>query len=152
MTMTFDPDDTTIPVYDDRPIRIPRVVNPVAQKRGRNNRQNGARTERMLARMFERDGFIVYRQGGPNRRDIGVLRKHDGVRFSVESKHITGRPLRPGDVLKAWNQAVRQAEPEERPLVVVRLSNGTNRSEWLVVWLDGRETLNEWREREKPPL
>lgn len=63
---TFDPDDTSVPAYDDRPVRIERVVNVVTAKRNRNNKRRGRTAEKKWCQIIN-----DYHEGAETRGILG---------------------------------------------------------------------------------
>lgn len=142
---TFDPDVFEVDTYDDRGPKVVKEKDPVRQKIGRNNRARGARAERDAVHFFEKHGWTVITQSGPNRRDFiaecaCVDVKH---RFSVENKSITKRWPYAHEVRKGWEQSTRQAK-QYTPLLVFCLRSQGKPTQWRRYTPDGFEDLGDW--------
>ena len=139
---SFDPDVIDVTEYDDRAPRVVKVADPVVQKRNRNNRKRGKKTETEWAKVI--NGMIA--PGVEPALVVGIL-GDDDVRFlhySFECKHRhMGWPS--NTVIK---KALVQAETNAgtRTPVVVACMTTHNSREWRIytankVFEDGRDWL-----------
>jgi len=142
----IDPDD--IPFEEGADLlnlaprrRPPHLPDPVAQKRGRGNRQRGRRAELEAERMLSGIGARVIDQGGSGRRDkVFIL---DDLLYSLEVKSFQ-HMARLNELHRAYEQACRQALPDSTPVAMVRSTNSTHPAVWQVVTEEGVFGFREW--------
>lgn len=138
---SFDPDDTSVPVYDDRAPRVERTPDPVVQRRNRGNRQRGKSAERLWTALINEDASDkAIKRGVLGGADV----TWGPYAFEVKHKHM-GWPS--NTVVKnALVQAARNAG-NRTPVVVCCMTTHNSRS-WRVysavgVYVDGKDWLRD---------
>lgn len=150
MTTTFDPDDTSVPAYDDRAPKVERVVNEVIARRNRGNRQRGKKAERLWRDLInEMCVRLAAADLLPIAETRGVLGGADVLwgNHAFEVKHSHGQWPSNTVIKNALVQAKTNAG--NRVPYVVGCKTTSNSREWRVyagipsAFMDGKDWLRE---------